>query len=144
MEIVEKTRKRIASEMKYKKDRHNVLIGTLDKKICKSIYVRLEMYMKPYETYDDSTGALKRRLTKVARNYCKALGVPLKHYIVSYDYPDSVITRAKRNRKTFIAVEITLFSSELFAFDESTLYLCNKFADNIFSQIDSITNFDIV
>lgn len=141
--IKDMERKEMGSEKKFEHEFGKVIVGTVNKRNCKSVYVRLECYVKPEVSLVESIAAIRRKFIanqyKVSRTYFERL----KSTMIDYGYPQTKGTD-KPGKVSFISIEITLFAENVFEFDKDFIFAARMFGDTMFTLLESIDSIEIV
>jgi len=113
--------KKIGKQNKYKIDNYNLIIGTLNKNECKSIYVQLNGYIKPSVSVLASIEAIRRKIIanryQLSKKYFDGLKSSL--FALEYNKTKSVDIAGK---KSYISIEFTLFKDFDFKEDNYSAY----------------------
>jgi hypothetical protein len=137
------TNKKLGSEKKFNHKNGKILVGTIDKHSCKAAYVRLETWMTVQESLETSIQAIRKRLIANMYNVSNIYFDGLKTYLIDYNYSCTKDTD-KPNRKSFVAIEITLLAKDRFEFDKDFIFNANAFGDSIFSLLEGLNeHFDM-
>ena len=135
--------KEIGSEKKFDHELGRIIVGTVNKRDCKSVYVRLECYVKPEVSLESSIALIRRRFIanqyQVSRTYFEGL----KSTIIDYRFPETKI-KDKPSKVSFIAIEMTLLANDVFCYDKDFIFTARMFGDTMFTLLETIDGIEIV
>lgn len=139
----EKNLRKIGTEKEIKHKFGKITVGTIDKKDCKSIYLKLSTWITPSGYLSESIDKIKRRIRanmfKIGNTYLDNFGT----YIVDFEF-NQTHAKDKPLKKSYIAVEITLFPSDSrFEYDNDMIFTLQNMGDTIFELINTIDDFDL-
>jgi hypothetical protein len=126
---------KIGKENKYKIDNCNLIIGTVNKNECKSIYVQLNGYIKPQFSILTSIEAIRRKIIanryQVSKKYFDGLKSSL--FALEYNKSKSVDIAGK---KSYISIEFTLFYDFDWKVDSVAAYQFGKEFYELFKTME--------
>jgi hypothetical protein len=102
--------KKSGTEKKYKIDNWNLIIGTVNKNECSSIYVQLNGYITPEVSILTSIEAIRRKIIANRYQVSKKYFDGLKSSIFALEYNKSKSVDIA-GKKSYISIEFTLFDN---------------------------------
>lgn len=136
-------RKEMGSEKKFEHEFGKVIVGTVNKRKCKSVYVRLECYVKPEVSLVESIAAIRRKFIANQYNVSRTYFEGLKSTMIDYGYPQTKVTD-KPGKVSFITIEFTLLANDIFCYDKDFIFTARMFGDTMFTLLESIDSIEIV
>lgn len=135
---------KIAFEKEFKHDKGKIYVGSMNKKEGKTMYIKLSTYITPTDSLFDCVDKIKRRfkanMYRIAQTYFEE---EFKTYLLSVEFNQTKV-HDKPGKRSYIAVEVTLFAKNRFNIDKDLIFAANNFGDTLFSLLETFTeDFDI-
>jgi hypothetical protein len=132
-----------ATEKEFAHQLGKITIGTMDKKNCKSIYLKLSTYITPqyslFECIDKIRRRLRANMLRIGDIYLDDFGKYLME--VQYNETSSMDIPGK---KSYIAIELTLFPTDTtFVYTNDVVFALQNMGDTLFQLIDTIDDFEL-
>lgn len=128
---------KLGKERVYKHEKGRIVVGTTNYKDCKSIYIRIETWMTPYDSLFDSVKLLRRRIKANMRMIGPTyFQKEYNTYMLDVEF-NQTKEKDKPMYKSFVAVEFDIFANTKFVFDNDLLFTAKNFADTIFEILET-------
>jgi len=137
-------KKQNGTEKDFKHKKGKILVGTINKKECTSIYIKLSTYITPKYSLFECVDKIRKRI--------KANSYLLNKTYFEDEYKDFLFeiqfnqttSNDKPNKKSYIAIEFTIFAKNQFQFNSDLSFIGYNYADSIFSLLETFyDDFDI-
>jgi hypothetical protein len=136
--------KKLGRERVYAHEKGKILVGTINVKNCKTIFVRLETWLTPQESLFDSVDKIRRRIKANMRVFGPTyFENDYGSYMIDVDF-NQTKGKDKPGKKSFIAIEVTISANKTFEFNSDLLFVAKNFGDTLFSLLETLSeDFDI-
>jgi hypothetical protein len=130
---------KLGKERVYKHEKGKVLVGTINVKQCKTIYVRLETWITPEESLFTSVDKIRRRIKANMRVFgATYFENDYNTYTIDVAF-NKTKEKDKPGKKSFIAIELTIYANNTFPFDNNLLFVGKNFGDTLFSLLETLS-----
>ena len=129
--MIEKQR---GKERTFKHEIGKIVVGTIDKKNCSSVYLSLETRITPEYSLVESVDKIRRKLKANMRFIGSTYLEQLDTYLIAIDY-NQTKTQDKPGKVSFIRIELTLFGD--FEWDDDFIFTLNQMGDTILTLVST-------
>jgi hypothetical protein len=132
--------KKIGCERKFNHKMGQIIVGTVSKKNCGSIYLVLETRITPEVSLTESVKAIRKRVKANMRFIGSTYIDNLDTYLIAIDYNQTKVQDLP-GKTSFVRIELTLFGK--FEFDDDFIFTCEAMGDSLFTLINTCDCFTI-